>query len=73
MAAIKFRTGEPQVFPGARKEAKERGYPDVPTYLWATGQVDQYCEEVPQEEVDQYNRAQQARLECLRIARSLNQ
>lgn len=58
---VRFHGGKTQRFFGAQKEAKDRGYPDVPTYLRATGQINQWCEVVPIEEIQQFEKAEQAR------------
>ncbi len=61
---VRFLKGENQRFFGAREKAKSAGYPDVVTYLRSTGQVNEWCEEVPQELVEMYLKAEACRREC---------
>jgi hypothetical protein len=63
---VRFYSGNTRRFYGAREEAKSKGYPDVPTYLMATGQVKAWCEEVPEEQVRTELLAEQCRLETQR-------
>lgn len=58
---MRFLKGENRRFYGAREAAKMYGYPDVATYLHSTGQVQEWCEEVPQELVDTYLKAEECR------------
>ncbi len=68
---VRFYSGNTQRFTGAREAAKAAGYPDVPTYLQATGQVKAWCEEVPEEEVRTKLQAEQCRLDCLAMAQRI--
>lgn len=65
LVEVRFRRGENRRFPVARLAAARAGYPDVPTYLWATGQVTEWCEEIPQAEFEMIRRAEQVRHELL--------
>jgi hypothetical protein len=65
---VRFYSGNTRRFYGAREEAKSKGYPDVPTYLMATGQVKAWCEEVPEEQVRTELFAEQCRDQCHNIS-----
>jgi hypothetical protein len=58
---VRFLKGENRRFFGAREDAKKLGYPDVVTYLRATGQVNQWCEEVPEQQVETQIKAEECR------------
>lgn len=58
---IRPRKGENKRFFGAREAAKREGYPDVYTYLRATGQVNEWHEEVPESETTMVLKAENAR------------
>jgi hypothetical protein len=58
---VRFIKGENVRFFGAREAAKKAGYPDVVAYLTATGQVNKWCEEVPQKLVDVFSKAESCR------------
>ena len=53
----KPKYGEMKRFDNAHNEAKEKGYPDVMTYLYATGQIEGWCELATDEEALMYERA----------------
>lgn len=63
---MRFAKGENRRFFGAREAAKKAGYPDVATYLRFTGQVNEWCEEVPEEQVRIYLKAKECRQQTLR-------
>lgn len=65
---VKFLKGEPKRFVGARKEAREAGYPDVPTYLRATDKVNRWCKLTPDDELETILQAEKVRVECLKAA-----
>ena len=65
---VRFRSGRTQRFQGARDAAKRSGYPDVPSYLLATGQVSGWCEEVSEAEVAIQLKAEECRRHCQLMA-----
>ena len=66
MTEVRFLKGENKRFPNAKQAAKNAGYPDVPTYLLFTGQVDCCCEEISDEEKNEQLLADQARRQIAR-------
>ena len=58
---VRFLKGANRRFFGARVAAKEQGYPDVVTYLRATGRVNRWCEEVPDQQVETQIKAEECR------------
>ena len=58
---MRFLKAENRRFFKARENAKKQGYPDVYTYLKFTGQVNSWCEEVPQELVNVFLKAELCR------------
>jgi len=60
---VRFHKGENRRFSVPLKDDRGRrgGYPDVPTYLFFTGQVNCWCEEIPQKEFEEFNIAQKLR------------
>jgi len=67
---MRFLKGENRRFFGAREAAKKNGYPDVATYLRSTGQVNEWCEEVPQELVEVSLKAEECRALCKQASQS---
>lgn len=65
---VRFIRGPNRRFAVSRGAIRKAGYPDVPTYLRATGQVDGWCEEIPREELHLYLTAEALRVECVRRA-----
>ena len=68
---VRFRTGKNQRFIGAREAAKSQGYPDVISYLRSTGQVNNWCEEIPEEEIKESLKVEECRLKTLRISAAM--
>jgi hypothetical protein len=68
---VRFYSGNTRRFPISKEEIKKKGYPDVPTYLYATGQVKGWCEEVSEKEIQTELLAEKESLECQRKARIL--
>jgi len=52
---VRFLKGKNRRFSVPLKDDRGRrdGYPDVPAYLRSTGQVDCWCEEIPQKEFEE--------------------
>ena len=65
---VRFRRGINLRLFGARERAREQWYPDIPAYLRATWQVQEYCEVVPQEELERTIKAEEVRAYCLTVA-----
>lgn len=58
---VRFLKGANRRFFGARVAAKNQGYPDVVTYLRATGRVNRWCEEVLDQQVETAIKAEECR------------
>jgi bisphosphoglycerate-independent phosphoglycerate mutase (AlkP superfamily) len=58
---LKYANADMVGHTGVWEAAKKAGYPDVVAYLTATGQVNKWCEEVPQKLVDVFLKAESCR------------
>lgn len=60
-AEVRFRAGWNKRFFNANIAAHKAGYPDVVSYLKATGQVIGECEEVPRSQIETELKAEELR------------